>query len=271
MNTPQRYQILLTNDDGIQSPGLWAAAEALSTLGYVTVAAPREQSSGAGRSIPLSSDGKIEKRILTIGSQDWPVYAIGGTPTQVVIHAVLEVLPQKPDLIVSGINYGENVSCDITSSGTVGAAMEGAALGVPSMAVSLHLPNVTEDFTSYSSHFNFPAAAHFTALFAEMLLQHSLPEGVDFLNINIPHDATPQTQWAFTRLSRQRYFNPYVEPRRSPDESAYINAHVAPVRETLEPDSDTYQLIFERRVSVTPMTLDMTAPVDLKALRAKFS
>ena len=107
MNT-KRPQILLTNDDGIQSPGLWAAAETLSALGYVTIAAPRRQYSGAGRSIPIESDGRIEQQTLRIGSQEWPAYAIGGSPAQSVMHGVLEILPHKPDLVVSlGLAAGE--------------------------------------------------------------------------------------------------------------------------------------------------------------------
>ncbi len=133
----EKYQILLTNDDGIQSPGLWAAAEALSTLGYVTVAAPRDQSSGMGRSLPGTSDGIIQPETLVVHGQSWTVYAVGGSPAQAVLHAILEIMPQKPDLVVSGINYGENIGTGITVSGTVGAAMEGAALGYKALAVSL--------------------------------------------------------------------------------------------------------------------------------------
>ena len=130
-------QILLTNDDGILSPGLWAAAEALSALGYVNVVAPREQWSGAGRSLPNTSDGIITPQIVTVNNQDWTVYSVGGTPAQSVLHAVYEILPEKPRLVVSGINYGENIGLGVTISGTVGAALEGAALGIPALAISL--------------------------------------------------------------------------------------------------------------------------------------
>ena len=93
--------ILLTNDDGIRSPGLWAAASELSKIGYVTVAAPREQSTGMGRSLPSTSDGVIRKEQVQVNGQEWSVYAIGGTPAQAVLHGVLEIVPHKPDLIVS--------------------------------------------------------------------------------------------------------------------------------------------------------------------------
>src|SRR5512140_1440167 len=137
----KRYQILLTNDDGIRSPGLWAAAEALSTLGYVTVAAPREQATSMGRAMPVSSDGKITPVRLQIGDQEWTAYAVGGSPAQAALHGIMEVMPRTPDLVVSGINYGENVGTGITVSGTVMAAAEAASRGSPSLAVSAQLLN----------------------------------------------------------------------------------------------------------------------------------
>ena len=94
-----RFQILLTNDDGIQSPALWAAADALAPLGFVTVAAPREQSSGAGRSLPKTSDGRIERRMLNIHGQEWETYAVGGTPAQAVLHALRSRYPEKPQQV----------------------------------------------------------------------------------------------------------------------------------------------------------------------------
>src|SRR5512143_2975047 len=93
-------QILLTNDDGIQSPGLWAAAESLSALGFVHVVAPRDQFSGAGRSLPSNSDGIIAEQKVTIHGKEWTVYSVGGTPAQAVLHGILEILPQPPDIVV---------------------------------------------------------------------------------------------------------------------------------------------------------------------------
>ena len=110
----KRPQILLTNDDGIRSPGLWAAAASLSSLGYVTVTAPRYQSSGMGRSLPSTSDGIIQEEQVRVNGQVWSVFAVGGSPAQAVLHGALEVMKQKPDLVVSGINYGENVGSGVT-------------------------------------------------------------------------------------------------------------------------------------------------------------
>jgi len=129
MNTKEKTQILLTNDDSINSPGLWAAAEALAPLGFVHVVAPRVQQTSMGRALPRESDGIVEARAMTVNGKEWQVYAVGGSPAQAFLHGYYEVLGFKPDLVVSGINYGENVASGITISGTVGAALEAATLG----------------------------------------------------------------------------------------------------------------------------------------------
>jgi 5'-nucleotidase len=259
-----KRQILLTNDDGIQSPGLWAAAEALSDLGFVTVAAPRDQSSGTGRSLPLSSDGIIRPEVLTVRGKDWTVYAVGGTPAQAVLHGVLEIMPQPPDLVVSGINYGENVASGVTISGTVGAAMEGAALGIPALAMSLETDK--EQFLSYSREVDFSAAAAFTAVFARQLLEKKFPPDVDLLKVDVPCDATRETPWQITRLSRQMYFVPSPPQRKSWDEPTKVDYRVAPDLEGEPEDSDAYVLRHKRMVSVTPLSLDFTARVDFGEL-----
>jgi len=117
MNVNDKPLILLTNDDGIRSPGLWAAADALSELGFVVVAAPREQSSGYGRSLPNSSDGVIREEEVTVRGKTWKVFAVGGSPAQAVQCGVLEIAPRQPDLVVAGINYGENVGLGFGSGG----------------------------------------------------------------------------------------------------------------------------------------------------------
>ena len=188
-----RPQILLTNDDGILSPGLWAAAASLSALGFVTVTAPREQASGAGRSLPNSSDGIIQEKRVQVNGQEWSVYAVGGSPAQTILHAVYEVMKRKPDLVVSGINYGENVASGITISGTVGAAMEGASLGIPSMAVSLEAD--PKFHLSYSEEMSFGVAAEFTSRIARLLLERKFPADVNLLKVDVPSDATVDTPW----------------------------------------------------------------------------
>lgn len=263
-------QILLTNDDGIESPGLWAAAEALSQLGFVHVVAPREQASGTGRSLPVSSDGIIREQLMRVHGQSWKVYAVGGTPAQAVLHAVLEILPelngssQKPDLVVSGINYGENVGSGVTISGTVGAALEGASLGIPSLAISLETDQ--QHHYTHSEEVDFSTAAYFTQYFGRLVQQNRLPYDVDVLKIDIPCEATPETPWEITRLSRTSYFEATQPERQSWEAPARIGYRQAINLPGDTPDTDAYALRIRRIISVTPISLDMTSRVDLRAL-----
>ena len=265
MNEKSPIQILLTNDDGIQSPGLWTAAKALSTLGFVHVAAPREQVSGAGRSLPYISSGVIHPLQISVNGQTWTAYGISGTPAQAVLHAFLEILPEKPALVVSGINYGENLGSGITISGTVGAALEAAALGIPAMAISLETD--PEHHLSYSTEVDFSAAAHFATYFARLLLTKRMPEDVQVLKIDIPAQATPETPWEITRLSRHRYYEPLASPRSSWETPGPLRYRLsgAPSREP--EDTDVYAVRIKKIVSVTPLSLDMTARVDLAGLK----
>ncbi len=255
-------QILLTNDDGIQSPGLWTAAKALSELGFVNVVAPRDQYSGAGRSMPVHSDGMIDQRFLRVNGKDWPVYAVGGTPAQAVLHAVLEILPEKPALAVSGINYGENLGPGITISGTVGAALEAAALGIPALAISLETGR--EYHLSYSDDIDFSAAGHFTELFGRMLLEKTLPQDVDVLKVDVPADANPDTPWKITRLSNIPYFEPLPPERDSIDQPGLVDYRVMNDPSINPPGTDVYVLCIERKVSVTPLSLDLTSRIDFE-------
>ena len=264
MTDNDRPLILLTNDDGIRSPALWAAAEALSEIGFVTVAAPREQSSGAGRSMPVTSDGKLLEEQVNVRGKNWKVYAVGGSPAQAVQHGILELMPRRPDLVVAGINYGENLTTGITVSGTVGAALEGASFGVPALAVSLEVP--AEYYLSHSDTIDFRVAKYFTAYFARVLIGMKPMTDVDVLKVDIPSDASETTEWRMTRLSRQKYYVPVVSPRMQLEDPANIKFEINLDRDKIELDSDVYALRIDRIVSVTPISLDTTSRVDLSEL-----
>jgi 5'-nucleotidase len=262
--------ILLTNDDGIRSPGLWAAASELSKIGYVTVAAPREQSSGMGRSLPSTSDGIIRKEQVQVNGQEWDVYAVGGSPAQAVLHGILEIIPQKPDLVVSGINYGENVGLGITISGTVGAAMEAASMKIPALAISLQTE--TQYHLSHSEDIDFSTAGYFTAYFARLILEKKFPQEVDLIKVEVPNHATPETGWQVARLSRNRYYDAVPTKRDSWEQPGPISYQHSKGIEREAEDSDAYVLREKKIVAVTPINLDMTARVTLsdfeKLLRA---
>lgn len=259
-------QILLTNDDSIHSPGLWTAAEALDELGYVHVVAPRDQQTSTGRSMPIHSSGIIEKMTLNVNGKDWEVYSVDGSPGQSVLHGVYDVVRGKPDLVVSGINYGENVGSGITISGTVGAALEAASLGIPALAVSMQTR--TEHHLSLSQDIDFSAAGYFTYLMAKKMLKAELPFDVDVLKVDVPEQATPETPWSLTRQSRQRYYIPKPAERAAVTERGPVGYEIRYKPEDLEPGSDLYALLIEHKVSVTPISIDLTSRVDFEPLNA---
>lgn len=259
-----KCQILLSNDDGIESPGLWTAAEALSDLGFVTVAAPQDQSSGMGRSLPSTSEGIIRTKVMRVCGREWTVHAVAGSPAQAVLHGILEIMPQAPDLVVSGINYGENVGTGVTISGTIGAAMEAASHGIPALAISQETSR--EHHFSYSKDIDFSVAGWFTAFFARQILEKHFPLDVDLLKVDIPAGATRQTPWQVTYIARQRYYVPILHERRSWEEPGVVDYEEAAILNDKYQGSDVYALRVQREVSVTPLSLDLTSRVDLTEL-----
>ena len=254
--------ILFTNDDGIRSPGLWAAVEAFRGAGRLLVAAPREQQSGMGRSMPHYSEGRIFPYDLPIDCEECSAYAVDGTPAQAVQHAVLELAEAQPALLVSGINYGENTGNGVTISGTVGAALEGASLGIPSLAVSLQTP--TDLHLSHSNDVDFSIAAEFSRQMGGWLMAHSsLPDDVDVLKIDVPWRATSDTEWRLTRLSRRRVYWPTRPERLALHESAKLGYQYNSDPSAAEPDSDVFALLNDGVISVTPISLDMTSRTDM--------
>jgi 5'-nucleotidase len=255
--------ILVTNDDGVDSPGLWAAVEAVAPFGEVLVVAPDRQWSAAGRSMPRSVTGEwTEKQREIYGGQSVHVYSVDATPALCVVHAMMEFIPRQPALLVAGINFGENVSTEITISGTVGAALEAAAFRIPALAVSLEM-TVAEHLTGGEAK-DYTAAQHFTALFARRMLDRALPYDVSVVNVNVPDTATPETLWRLTRLSRQRYFLPLSPDRKNGNGRPTYTVLADP--RLVEPDSDVWALRVARVVSVTPLSLDMTARADFGAI-----
>jgi 5'-nucleotidase len=262
----QRPLILFTNDDGIDSPGLWASAGAFADSYDVLIVAPIEQQSGTGRSLPITSRGNIIERELTIAGQTVKGYAVGGTPAQAVQHGVYELSQRCPSLVVSGINYGENVGNGVTISGTVGAALEAACLGIPSIAISLQVPK--DLHLSYSKEIDFSTAAYFARFFGEWLLHSGeRPDDVELLKIEIPAHATPDTEWKVTRVSKKRLFWPVRPARRDFSQDGYVGYAPNLDPSSAEKDSDVYTVLHEGLVSVSPISFDLTARTDRDSLR----
>jgi 5'-nucleotidase len=262
----KRPSILLTNDDGIESRGLWAAAEALAAIGDVTVVAPSQQWSGAGRSFPRTTSGIIDIREKFYGGDNHRVYAVDGSPAQVVLFALFDILASPPSLVVAGINFGENVGYGITISGTVGAVLEAAAGGLRALAVSQETP--ADQKEDLGCEVDFSAAAYFTRLFAEKILALPAQSDVAALKVDVPLGAAPDTSWTLTRLSRTRYYQPVNPGRKSFSTPSQIPFRIELENLKEEPDSDVYALHVERKVSVTPLSLDLTARADFSEVDA---
>ncbi len=258
----QQPLILVTNDDGIQSDGLWAAAEAVLPLGEVIVVAPDRQWSGGGRSMPPDVTGRIVPCVRIMNGQQVMGYAVDASPALAVQHGVLELAPRRPSLVVSGINFGLNLAVDVTISGTVGAALEAGALGIPALAVSLEMDSMYHLTGDASA--SYAAAMAFTQRFALRLLSNGLPYEANVLNVNVPSSATADTPWQVTRLSRCRHFEPVAPDRaRGEGRPRYRELH-DPTEAEL--GSDVRAVKVQRAVSVTPLSLDLTARVDLGQL-----
>lgn len=255
------YEILLTNDDGIKSQGLIAAATALTEIGNVTIIAPQTQQTSAGRSIQYQhSDGTIIEETIILNNKEIKTYAVGGTPAQTILQAIIEILPKKPDLAISGINFGENSGTCITMSGTVGAAIELATHGIPSLAVSLQLPAETADYFSHDPNINFNTAAYFTKFFAKKVIGKPFPHDVDIFKIEIPYDATPETDWKTTTLSRINHYEYTISRTGNWNSPAKIIGKPKNYNNrTVEQNSDIDILILQKKVSITPLTIDMTS------------
>ena len=259
--------ILVTNDDGIASPGLRAAIWAVRDLGQILVVAPKGQQSGASRNF-LPNLGTTCQENIEVDGVQVPAFSVEAAPAPTVRRAILTLAPRAPDLVVVGINYGENVGVGITISGTIGAAIEAASFGIPTLAVSLETEK--KHHFSHSEEVDFTVATHFTRRFAQRLLSVPLPPGVDILKVDVPMDATSQTPCRLTRVSRQRYFQSIVGPDEKGDRRL-VGYDIQIDFDALEPDSDIYALSVERVVSVSPLTIDLTAKVDLERLADMFA
>ncbi|UCF63680.1 MAG: 5'/3'-nucleotidase SurE [bacterium] len=235
--------ILVTNDDGVHAPGIYALYQAMRDLGNAQVVAPESERSAVGHALTISDPLRV-----------WAVdrygenfgHAVNGTPADCVKLAVKSILNKKPDLVVSGINQGPNTAINVIYSGTVSAATEGTIMGIPSIAFSLASFRISD----------FDFAARFATHLAKKVMENGLPDGT-LLNVNIP--ALPEDQILGVKITRQgkgRY-EEYFEKRVDPMNRNYY--WLAGKKLQLDNESDVDDVaVLERYVAITPIQFDLT-------------
>ncbi|NSW83857.1 MAG: 5'/3'-nucleotidase SurE [Syntrophothermus sp.] len=250
-------RILLTNDDGIDSPGILAVLRELEKMGEVYVVAPDRERSGTGHSITVFSPIKAQ-RVEVPGSSAL-AWVIDGTPADCVKLGISALIPKTPDYVVSGVNRGANLGTDVLYSGTVSAALEGVIMGFPSVAVSLDSFNPNEDFSF---------AARFTRLVLRILHREGVGKDI-ILNINVP--CLPRSEIRgirITKLGVRRYENLFEE-RKDPRGNSYYWLGGEVIREEQDPDSDV-AAVNQGYISITPIHFDLTDYQLIEDFRRRF-
>lgn len=241
--------ILVTNDDGVRAPGITFLAEALRSVGEVTVVAPDREMSAVGHALTLHHP----LRATEIGPG---VFAVEGTPTDCVSLGVHRLLTRRPDLVVSGINRGGNLGDDITYSGTVSAAMEANLMGFPAFAISL---------VASGQDGNYATAAQFAAQLARNILAKGLPADT-FLNVNIPDLPADEVQGIAITTQGKRNYGGEIVVNTDPRGRHYfwIGSSEPDFRDVAGTD---YFAVSRGQISITPLHLDLTNYASLEALK----
>lgn len=238
-------RILLSNDDGYFAPGLACMAQALSDFAEVTVVAPERDRSGASNSLTLD-------RPLTLRKAANGFYYVNGTPTDCVHLALTGLLDHRPDLVISGINHGANMGDDTIYSGTVAAATEGYLFGLPAIAVSL----------VSTADANYATAARVVL----QLLRQAKSQPVQLLNINVPD--LPFAALAgieVTRLGKRHKAEPVIKATNPRGETVYWVGAAGDAQDAGE--GTDFHAVAQRKVSITPLQIDLTATAQMDAVR----
>jgi 5'-nucleotidase len=241
--------ILVTNDDGVHAPGIHSLFQALRKVGRPVIVAPERDNSGASHSLTLD-------RPLRVRKVETDIYTMDGTPTDCVSIGIEKILPERPTLVVSGINPGGNLGDDVTYSGTVSAAIEGTMLGVPSLAISLvgEPPRL------------FETAAEFAVRLAKRVLKRSLPRDT-LLNVNVPNLPAARIEGIrFTRQGYRIYENAIKETFDPWGRKHYWIGGGTPSWDR-DPDTDSTAVLLDNCISITPIHLDFTNHEALASMR----
>ena len=236
-------KILLTNDDGVHAKGLWALYKRLAKDNFVTVVAPDRERSAIGHGITIYQP--LRKKLITVNG-GFKAYATNGTPADCIKFGILEILGEKPDMVISGINPGANIGVNINYSGTVAAAREAALYGINALAVSIH---------GFDPK-NYDAAACYIEKISKIVYAKGLFKGT-FLNINLPD--IPLEKMRGVHISKQGldHHDQYFEKRVDPKNRAYYwqNVDIKPVFDDTDVDGAALNNNF---ISITPIKCDMT-------------
>jgi 5'-nucleotidase len=275
-------KILISNDDGINSSGILAAKKAVEELGDVTVIAPSSQQSGIGRALTLFEPLRIDQVKLNDNSHG---FSVSGTPTDAVTLGIFELMKKDatqgeingevkdemahlPDLAISGINIGENIGkAELTTSGTIGAAMEAASYGIPTIAISQEVVRGDIKFENGHIELDYSFAQKILKKIAKKVLKHGLPEGVDLLNLNIP--SHPKNDEILVTKLGKRMYTPQIETRLDPRGKPYYWIGGDPYKKDIE-GTDGYGLRVQKQAILTPLSMDLTADIDLNILNKWF-
>ena len=262
--------ILISNDDGVFAPGILAAKQAVEDLANICIVAPDKNNSSVGRKISLFKHLKIKSCELEDGTL---AYSVSGTPADAVTVGIDYIMDEKPDLVITGINSGVNISCDITSSGTVGAAFEAVSLGVPAIATSLFIDPKTsykqDENGEWYLDYDFTLAKKVLHDIVLKIINDGFPEGVDLFNLNVPSNYDSEVV-KITKLShkmldkkiidnedkeKEDIFNYHLDENQESNDLIMIMSDI--VKE-YDVDSDGYALMVEKRPSLTPLKVNMT-------------
>jgi len=247
-------RILLTNDDGLDAPGIAVMAAALSDLHDVTVIAPSRERSGASHALTMLEPIRVHSR----GEDRW---AVDGTPVDCVYLGLHKLCDGHPDLVVSGINKGANLGDDVLYSGTVGAAREAALNNIPSIAVSLD----TQTWPGVGANFHFEAAASLALKTIASMVDDPLPPGA-FINLNVPNRPLAEIPSVEVCGLGRRHYEPLVEERVDPRNHAYFWIGGEPVGERMGEGCDGWWL-HRGHAALTPLGLNSTAEELLSQLQ----
>ena len=245
---------LISNDDGITASGILAAKKAVGKLCDTYVVAPETQQSGIGHALTLYEPLRVNEYTLKDGSLG---YGVSGTPTDAVTIGLFEILSEHPDIMISGINTGYNLG---KAELTLGAAIEAASFGIPTIAISQEVVRDDIKFENGEVEIDFDFATKMLNKIAKIVLKKGLPEGIDLLNVNIPENPINE-EFEVVTLGKRMY-TPVIHERQDPRGKPYYWIGGEPY-DFDEPGSDGYELRKEHKTTVTPLKLDLTSDMSL--------